>query len=133
MAFVSGNIIASQEGGGLLLLTDSDNDGIHDRVTSYNDQIVNAQGILALGTRTFVVGDGPEGMALYRLRDADRNGQLSFEEWASATLRRFAQADANNDRALNRAESATTAPRQRRTASAARCDCTNRGAARAVR
>jgi len=70
-----GNIIASQEGGRLLLLTDSDNNGIHDRAATYCDKITNAQGILALGTRTFVVGDGPEGMALYRLRDADRNGQ----------------------------------------------------------
>ena len=60
--------------------------------------------------------------------DADRNGQLSFEEWAAATLRKFAEADSNNDRALNRAEFATTAPRPRRTASAARCDCNDRRA-----
>jgi putative heme-binding domain-containing protein len=69
-----GNILASQEGGHLLLLADTNRDGIHDRVTTYSDQIKNAQGILVLGMRVFVVGDGPEGMALYRLRDADRNG-----------------------------------------------------------
>jgi putative heme-binding domain-containing protein len=68
-----GNILASQEGGHLLLLTDSDANGIHDKVTTYCDKIQNAQGLLALGTRVFVVGDGPEGMALYRLRDTDRN------------------------------------------------------------
>jgi len=61
----------------------------------------------------------------YQRLDTDRNGQLSFEEWAGATLRKFAEADANRDRALNRTEFATTAPRPRRTASAARCDCTN--------
>jgi putative heme-binding domain-containing protein len=70
-----GNIIASQEGGHLLLLTDTDANGVHDRATTYCDKITNAQGILALGTRVFVVGDGPQGMALYRLRDTDRNGE----------------------------------------------------------
>lgn len=70
-----GNIYASQEGGHLLLLTDSDRNGIHDRVTTYCDQIKNVQGILALGRRVFAVGNGPEGPALYRLYDADRNGE----------------------------------------------------------
>ncbi len=69
-----GNIIASQEGGHLMLLSDSDGNGIHDRVTSYSDQVKNAQGLLALGSRVFAVGDGPEGSALYRLRDTDRDG-----------------------------------------------------------
>ena len=64
----------------------------------------------------------------YQRLDTDRNGQLSFEEWAAATLRKFATADANSDRSLNRAEFATTAPRPRRTASAARCDCNDRRA-----
>jgi hypothetical protein len=61
--------------------------------------------------------------------DDDHNGQLSFQEWAASTLRKFAEADANHDRALNRAEFATTAPRPRRTASSARCDCTNQRSA----
>ncbi len=69
-----GNILASREGGHLLLLTDDDNNGTHDTVTTFCDQIKNVQGILALGTRVFAVGDGPEGVALYRLRDADRDG-----------------------------------------------------------
>ncbi len=75
MAFDSrGNILASREGGSLLLLTDSDDNGIHDTVGVYCDQITNTQGLLALGTRVFAVGDGPEGVALYKLRDADRDG-----------------------------------------------------------
>ncbi|MCC6491653.1 MAG: HEAT repeat domain-containing protein [Pirellulales bacterium] len=77
MAFdARGNIIVSREGGHLMLLTDADGNGIHDTATSYCEQIQNAQGILALGTRVFVVGDGPQGPALYRLRDADRNGSI---------------------------------------------------------
>ena len=70
-----GSIYASQEGGHLLLLTDSDRNGVHDTVTTYCDKIQNVQGILALGRRVFAVGNGPEGSALYRLRDADRDGK----------------------------------------------------------
>lgn len=75
MAFdAQGNILASREGGNLMLLTDSDDNGTHDTVGVFCDKIMNVQGILALGTRVFAVGDGPEGVALYRLRDADRDG-----------------------------------------------------------
>ena len=69
-----GNILASREGGHLLLLTDADNNGTHDTVSTFSDKIKNVQGILALGTRVFAVGDGPAGVALYRLRDANRDG-----------------------------------------------------------
>ncbi|TWU30322.1 DUF7133 domain-containing protein [Bythopirellula polymerisocia] len=75
MAFDSqGNILASREGGNLLLLTDSDDNGTPDSVEIFCDKIKNVQGILPLGTRVFAIGDGPEGVALYRLRDADRDG-----------------------------------------------------------
>lgn len=69
-----GNILASREGGHLLLITDSDDNGAPDSVNVFCDKIVNVQGIQPLGTRVFVIGDGPEGEALYRLRDADRDG-----------------------------------------------------------
>lgn len=69
-----GNILASREGGHLLLITDADNNGAHDTVRTFSNQIKNVQGILALGTRVFAVGDGPEGVALYRLSDANRDG-----------------------------------------------------------
>ncbi len=36
----------------------------------------SCQGILALNGEVFVTGDGPDGSALYRLRDKDRNGTL---------------------------------------------------------
>lgn len=75
MSFDSqGNILASREGGHLLLITDADGNGAHDTVGTFSNQIKNVQGILALGTRVFAVGDGPEGVALYRLNDADRDG-----------------------------------------------------------
>ncbi len=75
MAFDSqGDILASREGGNLLLLSDSDDNGTPDSVEVFCDKIKNVQGILPLGTRVFAIGDGPEGVALYRLRDADRDG-----------------------------------------------------------
>lgn len=75
MAFdAQGNILASREGGNLMLITDSDDNGAPDSVSVFCDKIINVQGIQPLGTRVFVIGDGPEGEALYRLRDADRDG-----------------------------------------------------------
>lgn len=71
-----GHIIASQEGGPLLLVYDSDDDDIVDKVRPYCDQVKNVQGILAINGRVYVTGDGPEGPALYRLMDKDHDGKL---------------------------------------------------------
>lgn len=71
-----GHIILSQEGGPLMLVFDRDEDGIPEQVRTYCDQVTSCQGILALNGEVFVTGDGPEGHALYRLTDADRNGTL---------------------------------------------------------
>ena len=75
MAFDSqGNLLVSRERGHLQLVSDTDNNGTFDSVQIFCDKIKNTQGILSLGTRVFAVGDGPEGVALYRLQDADRDG-----------------------------------------------------------
>lgn len=71
-----GMIIASQEGGPLLLMYDSDNDQVVDKSRVYCDIVKNCQGILPLNGEVFVTGDGPEGAALYRLRDTNRDGKL---------------------------------------------------------
>ncbi len=71
-----GHIIVSQEGGPLLLVHDDDNDGVPEKVRTYCDLVKSCQGILALNGEVYVTGDGPEGTALYRLTDADRNGTL---------------------------------------------------------
>ena len=71
-----GHLIAARENGPLLLISDKDEDGIPEHVTVYCDQVTNCHGILALNGDIFVTGDGPEGSALYRLSDADRNGEL---------------------------------------------------------
>ncbi len=76
MAFDSqGNILASQEGGPLLLVADRDQDGKFESVGVFSDQLNTVQGILSLGSRVFAVGKGPNGSALYRLDDINRDGQ----------------------------------------------------------
>ena len=71
-----GHIIVSQEGGPLLLVFDKDEDGVPEQVRTYCDSVKSCQGILALNGEVFVTGEGPEGSALYRLSDSDRNGTL---------------------------------------------------------
>lgn len=71
-----GHILAAKEGGGLLLVYDSNNDKIPDKVRTYCDKVQNIQGILALNGEVFVTGEGPDGPALYRLADKDRDGVL---------------------------------------------------------
>jgi len=71
-----GHIVASQEGGPLLLIYDANKDGVPERVRTYSDRVKNIQGILPLNGDVFVTGDGPEGSGLYRLIDQDRDGTL---------------------------------------------------------
>lgn len=71
-----GNIIASKEGGDLMLLYDTNDDGVVDSERVYNNSIKNVQGILALNGDVFVVGEGSQGTGLYRLSDTDGDGLL---------------------------------------------------------
>src|SRR5262245_34942488 len=71
-----GHILASKEGGGLLLVYDSNSDKIPDKVRTYCDKVQGIQGILALNGDVFVTGEGPDGPGLYRLSDKDRDGTL---------------------------------------------------------
>jgi putative heme-binding domain-containing protein len=70
-----GNILVSQEGGPLLLVSDTDNDGRFETIRTYCDQLKNVQGVLSLGTSVYAVGEGPDGLALYRAIDPDGDGQ----------------------------------------------------------
>ncbi len=71
-----GHIIAAREGGPLLLIYDSNKDGLPDKSRDYCALVKNIQGILPLNGDVFVTGDGPEGSGVYRLIDKDRNGAL---------------------------------------------------------
>jgi putative heme-binding domain-containing protein len=71
-----GEVIASREGGPLLLIVDKDEDGLVETVTRYCDSIKNCQGILPLNGQVFVVGESADGVGLYRLADEDQNGDI---------------------------------------------------------
>lgn len=71
-----GHIIASQEGGPLVLIYDADKDGTPEKTRIYCELVKNIQGILPLNGDVYVTGDGPGGSGLYRLMDEDRNGEL---------------------------------------------------------
>lgn len=75
-----GHLLISQEGGPLLLAYDDNQDGIPETVRTYCEEVSSCQGILALNGQVFVTAEGPEGSALYKLTDADRNGTLEKVE-----------------------------------------------------
>ncbi len=70
-----GQIIASRENGALVLVRDQDRNGTLDTVTTFSEDVKGAQGLLSVSGKIFAVGTGPEGTALYRLADVDRDGQ----------------------------------------------------------
>lgn len=75
MAFnAKGDILASREGGPLLLIRNQDKDGTFKTVEPFCTEVKNVQGILSLGNRVYAVGDGPDGGALYQISDADGDG-----------------------------------------------------------
>ena len=53
--------------------------------------------------------------------DANSDGRLSFEEWAVKSIDKFEGADADGNKALTRAEFATTAPKPRPKKAACSC------------
>ncbi len=81
-----GQIIGSRENGPLIIIRDDDRDGLVETVSVYCAELKNCQGLLAVSGKVYAVGDGPEGAALYRLSDADQDGQVDRVE----TLLKFA-------------------------------------------
>ena len=54
--------------------------------------------------------------------DLNRDGRLSFEDWAVKTIDKFKTADANRNGGLTRAEYATTAPKPKAKKPVCECD-----------
>ncbi len=71
-----GQLIISREGGKLLLADLSGSEDGEITVRKYCEEMQYVQGILPLNGDVYVTGLGPEGMGLYRLSDADRDGML---------------------------------------------------------
>jgi len=71
-----GQVVASREGGPLVLLYDDDGDQLFDKSRVICEKVQSCQGILCLNGNVFVTGEGPEGTGLYRLSDKNRDGTL---------------------------------------------------------
>ena len=66
-----GEILASREGTGIMLIRDTDHHGKPDKAELFSDKVMNAQGLLSLNGQVYAVGKGPDGLGLYRLTDED--------------------------------------------------------------
>ena len=75
-----GNILASRENGPLLIAFTSKDKKPEVQVKIYCKEITNCQGILAMNGDVYATADGPEGAALYRLKDHDRDGAADSVE-----------------------------------------------------
>jgi putative heme-binding domain-containing protein len=71
----AGDILASREGGPLLLIRRKEKQGAFDTFEPFCQEVRNVQGILSVGNRVFAVGDGPAGGALYQMVDKDADGK----------------------------------------------------------
>ncbi len=80
-----GKLLVSREGGPLLIADLSKPVNDPNRIRVLCDQVSTCQGLLALNGDVFVTGEGPSGLALYRLTDADKNGVME----ATQTLLKF--------------------------------------------
>lgn len=69
-----GQLIVSREAGPLLLVVDTNEDQIPDTPTVCCDKVSSCQGLLSLNGDVYATGMGPDGSALYRLSDKDRDG-----------------------------------------------------------
>jgi putative membrane-bound dehydrogenase-like protein len=70
-----GEIYAAREGGPILLIVDTNNDGAPDKVSEFCTTVTSCQGLLALNGQVYAIGFGPEGCALYRIADEDQDGK----------------------------------------------------------
>lgn len=70
-----GEILAAREQGPILLIVDSNKDGVPDKVTEYCTEVTSCQGLLALNGNVYAVGVGPEGGALYKIADENQDGK----------------------------------------------------------
>jgi putative heme-binding domain-containing protein len=64
-----GRLLVSREGGPVLVCTDPDKDGVLQTVRPYCTLVRNCQGMCWVKDALLLVGDGPKGTGLYRVRD----------------------------------------------------------------
>jgi putative heme-binding domain-containing protein len=64
-----GRLLVSQENGPVLLCTDPDGKGVMQKVRPYCELVKNCQGMCWVKDALLLVGNGPDGVGLYRCRD----------------------------------------------------------------
>jgi putative heme-binding domain-containing protein len=64
-----GRLLVSQERGPVLLCTEPNKDGILQSIKPYCSQVTNCQGMCWVKDALLLVGNGPKGTGLYRVRD----------------------------------------------------------------
>lgn len=75
-----GEILASREGGPLLLVSDNNDDGLPETVNVFCDLVQNPQGMICLNGQVFVMAEGNQGSGLYRLTDDQQDGKADQAE-----------------------------------------------------
>jgi putative heme-binding domain-containing protein len=70
-----GRLLVSQEGGPVVLCTDPDSRGVMQTVRTYCTQVRNCQGMCWVKDALLLMGDGPQGTGLYRVRDTRGAGE----------------------------------------------------------
>lgn len=70
-----GRLLVSREGGPVLLCHAPDKDGVAQKVTPYCQQVKNCQGMCWVEDALYLVGNGPKGTGLYRVRDTNGDDQ----------------------------------------------------------
>lgn len=66
-----GRLIVSRQRGPIMSLVDEDGDGDFEKAVEYNKEVHNCQGLCMIGGMLYAVGDGPDGVGIYTLRDTD--------------------------------------------------------------
>jgi putative heme-binding domain-containing protein len=70
-----GRLLVSQEGGPVLLCTDPDSRGVMQSISTYCTQVRNCQGMCWVKDSLLLMGEGPQGTGLYRVRDTGGTGK----------------------------------------------------------
>lgn len=76
-----GRLLVSREGGAILLCTGANKDGLLETVKPYCEQVKNCQGMCWVKDSLYLVGNGPQGTGLYRVKDTngdDKTDEVTF-------------------------------------------------------
>lgn len=79
-----GEILVSRERGPLMRVHDTNGNGVPDAAQVICDKVQSCQGLVCVSGNIYAVGEGPSGLGVYRLEDANHDGEY---EQVSSLLR----------------------------------------------